>query len=104
MFNDQTSEEDIVMMLNSLEEKGELVSFIERCYSELIFLGATPKTVGGLLLDAALLNTRVCLSYYLSIEDYSKVKALHDLLHKLNSPTTVEIDYSILESVVFCHN
>lgn len=105
MFNEKTSEEDISTFLSILSDKGDLESFMSSCYSELTCLGAASKSIGGLLLDAALLNTRVCIAYFMSIEDYKKVAAMRKLYSQLSSPpNTVEIDVSIIRSIVFYHN
>jgi len=100
MFNDEVSDEDIPEMINMLREKGEDIdSFMEGSFNELSFLGASPKSVGGELLDAALINVRLCISYFLSKEDYIKVSALHKIYESLKNPKKVTVDEELIKSI-----
>lgn len=105
MYNEEIPDEQIPELLESLKDSEEDVDrYIRSSYMEISFLGYTPKTVGGELLEAVLLNIRICIEYYMQKEDYQKVAKLKTLYKGLTEPIKVEIDQDILENISVFHN
>jgi hypothetical protein len=105
MFNDETPDEEIPQILDSLRETCEDVDgFIRSSYLEICFLGTSPRSVGGELLEAVLLNARLCIEYYLQKEDYIRVAKLKNICKGLTDPVKVDIDLDILQNITVSHN
>lgn len=106
MYNDEVNDEDIPTILEYLIERGEDVEeFMKSSYRELVFLGTSPKKIGGELLDASLFNLRLCIHYYLLKEEYTKVSHLKKIYDSILNPTTkVEVDEDLLRSISVCEN
>jgi hypothetical protein len=100
MFNDEVPDDDIPEIINMLRQRGEdIEEYMESSFRELSFLGGSPKSVGGELLDAALINVRLCISYFLSKEDYIKVATLHKIYESLKNPKKAIVDEELIKSI-----
>jgi len=107
MYNEELKDEEIPFLLEHLEaELEDIDGFMNSSYREIRFLGTSPRTIGGNLLDCTLFNLRLCLQYYTRKEEYLRVDYLDRLLRLLRESNgkRIEIDHDLLRDISICEN
>jgi len=107
MYNDELKDEEIPFLLECLEaELDDIEEFMNSSFREIGFLGTSPRSLGGELLDCTLCNLRLCLQYYIQKEDYQKAELLKRLHLALIDPNIyrVVIDHDLLRAISVCEN
>ncbi len=106
MFHDDLSDDEIPKLFELMcNTEEELRLFIDNSYNELLFLGTSPTKLGERLLEATLVNMRICLFYYTTHEEYEKAGILDNLYkYLLRGNNGIEIDVDLLNGMEFCMN
>jgi hypothetical protein len=107
MYNDELKDDEIPFVLECLEaELDDIEEFMNSSFSEISFLGTSPRSLGGELLDSTLCNLRLCLQYFIQKEEYRKAEVLTRLYVELTDAGghRVEIDHGLLRSISVCEN
>jgi hypothetical protein len=105
LMNEQFSDDQLDSILEHFaESSGDLEGMMELCYKELLFIGGAANRAGTFLQDAVKLNLRLCIRYNQNVENYLRVKELFELSSRLENPTKVEIDNSIINGIMINSN
>ena len=107
MNYDKYSEEEITEIVEHIQENMENpVQYIDNAYDEIMFLGIASKRMKGELLESTLFMSKVCINFYVSIEEYDKannLKRIFDILID-DMESLYEIDETILTAIEICLN
>lgn len=100
LINDHTSDEELSMILDNMEEN--MVNIDEQMnynYEQAMFLGISAKDEADAL-DAILITLRLCEMFYMRIEDYTKVAAIKKLLLALRAESVTVVESDIRSEIV----
>lgn len=104
-INNQFSDDDLDDLLEHLAEaSGDLPGVMESCYRDLMFIGGNIRRSSEFDKDAFDLNLRLCIRYNQNVENYLRLKELHSLSLIVNTPTKVEVDPVITNSITINSN
>jgi hypothetical protein len=104
-INHTILDEDLDGLLEHFAEaSGDLAGVMESCYKDLMLIGCTIKQASVFDRDAFDLNMRLCIRYNTNVENYLRVKELHDLSLEVQKESTVEVDRSIVNNIIINSN
>ena len=86
------------------ELSGDLPTMMEACYHDLMLIGGNIKRAGKFDKDAFDLNLRLCIRYNTNVENYLRLKDLHDLSLVVSQPIKVDVDTNITKDITINQN
>jgi hypothetical protein len=107
MKSKELSDEDVRDFVESLHEiVDDADVYIKKSYDDIMFLGTTVNKLEDNVFESVLINIRVCIYYYLSMEKYRQVDKLNNLYQMIikEDNKMIEIDQEILKSIIFSLN
>jgi hypothetical protein len=83
---------------------GDLPGMMESCYRDLMLIGGNIRRANEFDKDAFDLNMRLCIRYNSNVENYLRLKDLHDLSLEVSQPVKVDVDTTITNEIIINSN
>jgi hypothetical protein len=104
-INHTILDEDLDGLLEHFADaSGDLPGVMETCYKDLMLIGCTIKQASVFDRDAFDVNMRLCIRYNMNVENYLRVKELHDLSLEVQKDSRIEVDKSIVNDITINSN
>ena len=104
-INQSVADDELDGILEHFAEiSGDLPTMMEMCYKDLMLIGGNIRRSNEFDRDAFDLNLRLCIRYNTNVENYLRLKDLHDLSLLINQPIKVEVDRTITNEITINQN
>jgi len=100
MLNNEILDDEIDGIIDHL--KGtipDITKYMNNLYSDTVFMGIATQCFSEDTIDSLKLSARICMKYFMGLEDYLKVSKLNVILSFIDKPKKVEVDAYILTSL-----
>lgn len=104
-INHTIPDEDLDGLLEHFAEvSGDLPTMMDMCYKDLMLIGGNIRRANDFDKDAFDLNLRLCIRYNKNVENYLRLKDLHDLTLIVSQPIKADVDITITNDIIINQN
>lgn len=100
MLNDEILDDELGGILDNIKSYAlDMKKYMEKLYSDTVFMGVATQCFSAETIDSLKLSLRICIKYYMEVEDYIRVSKLTTVLNLIDKPKKVLVDEYILNTL-----